>query len=317
MKIPLLVIVGPTAVGKTRLAIKLAHRLGGEIISADSRQVYRYMDIGTAKPTLAEREGVPHHLMDIIYPDEEFSAAAYQRLAQRAIGEVWQRKRMPILAGGTGFYVNAVIDNYNFSSTAINWDFRLRLRRLGEERGGGYLLAKLDQVDPVTAQRLHPNDLRRIIRALEVYKFTGRPLSQWEEEQEKESPYELCLIGLNMKRPLLYERINRRVEEMVAEGLVEEVRGLLAKGYSPALNSMQGLGYKEIIPYLEGKISLEEAIEVLQRDTRRCAKRQLTWFRRDGRISWFFLPGDKEGEPMENITRFVKGKLHQRSNMLK
>ena len=178
-------------------------------------------------------------------------------------------------------------------------------------------MAKLDQVDPVTAQRLHPNDLRRIIRALEVYKFTGRPLSQWEEEQEKESPYELCLIGLNMKRPLLYERINRRVEEMVAEGLVEEVRGLLAKGYSPALNSMQGLGYKEIIPYLEGKISLEEAIEVLQRDTRRFAKRQLTWFRRDGRISWFFLPGDKEGEPMENITRFVKGKLHQRSNMLK
>ena len=163
MKIPLLVIVGPTAVGKTEMAIELAHRLRGEIISADSRQVYRYMDIGTAKPTLAEREGVPHHLLDIIYPDEEFSVADYQRLAQRAIKEIWEGKRLPILAGGTGFYVNAVIDNYNFSSTAVNWEFRRRMRRLGEERGGGYLIDKLNLVDPITAQRLHPNDLRRII----------------------------------------------------------------------------------------------------------------------------------------------------------
>ena len=316
MKIPLLVIVGPTAVGKTEMAIELAHRLRGEIISADSRQVYRYMDIGTAKPTLAEREGVPHHLLDIIYPDEEFSVADYQRLAQRAIKEIWEGKRLPILAGGTGFYVNAVIDNYNFSSTAVNWEFRRRMRRLGEERGGGYLIDKLNLVDPITAQRLHPNDLRRIIRALEVYEFTGCPLSQWESEQEKESPYYLCLIGLNMERVLLYEKINRRVEEMVAKGLVDEVRDLLQKGYSPTLNSMQGLGYKEIIPYIKGEASLPEAVAILQRDTRRFAKRQLTWFRRDKRISWFSVAKDKKKELLEDITGFAKGKLDQVANMV-
>lgn len=314
MKTPLLVIVGPTAVGKTKMAIKLAHRLGGEIISADSRQVYRHMDIGTAKPTLVEREGVPHHLLDIIDPDEEFSVAQYQRLAQGSIKEVWERGKLPILTGGTGFYVNAVIDNYNFSSTAMNREFRRRLRRLGEEKGGGYLWDKLSLVDPVSARRLHPNDLRRIIRALEVYEFTGCPLSQWEREQGKESPYHLCLIGLILERPLLYKRINRRVEEMVEKGLVDEVRGLLEKGYSPTLNSMKGLGYKEIIPYIKGEASLAETMAILQRDTRRFAKRQLTWFRRDKRISWFSMDKDKEKETGEDIAIFVKGKLNQAAN---
>ncbi|HHW55329.1 MAG: tRNA (adenosine(37)-N6)-dimethylallyltransferase MiaA [bacterium] len=316
MKIPLLVIVGPTAVGKTKTAIQVAHRLQGEVVSADSRQVYRYMDIGTAKPDWEEREGIPHHLIDIVNPDEEFSVADYQRLAQRVIRDIWERNKLPILAGGTGFYINAVIDNYNFSSTAVNREFRQRMRKLGEKYGGAYLLEKLRGVDPVAAERLHPNDLRRIIRALEVYEYTGRPISQWEREQDKESPYLLYIAGLTMDRTSLYSLINERVERMIARGLVDEVRDLLARGYSPDLNSMQGLGYKEIIPYLEGKVSLEEAVEILQRNTRRFAKRQLTWFRRDRRINWYHIsmpPGEKL---MEDIASTAAGKLGLAANKL-
>jgi len=316
VKIPLLVIVGPTAVGKTKMAIQLAHRLQGEVVSADSRQVYRYMDIGTAKPTWEEREGIPHHLIDIIDPDEEFSVADYQRLAQRVIRDIWARNKLPILAGGTGFYISAVIDNYNFSSHAVNREYRRQMQRLGEKYGGAYLLEKLRPVDPVAAERLHPNDLRRIIRALEVYEFTGRPLSQWEREQDKESPYLLSIVGLTMDRAALYAVINRRVEEMIARGLVEEVRALLARGYSPDLNSMQGLGYKEIIPYLEGKIELEEAVEILQRNTRRFAKRQMTWFRRDPRINWYNVTETPWEKLMEDIASTVAGKLGLAANKL-
>jgi tRNA dimethylallyltransferase len=316
VKIPLLVIVGPTAVGKTKTAIQVAHRLQGEVVSADSRQVYRYMNIGTAKPDWNEREGVPHHLIDIVDPDEEFSVADYQRLAQGVIKEIWKRNKLPILAGGTGFYINAVIDNYNFSSTAVNWEFRQRMQQLGEKYGGGYLLEKLRLADPVTAERLHPHDLRRIIRALEVYEFTGRPLSQWEREQDQDSPYLLHMVGLTMERASLYAVINERVEEMIARGLIDEVRALLARGYSPDLNSMQGLGYKEIIPYLEGKVSLKEAVEILQRNTRRFAKRQLTWFRRDRRINWYAISTIPGENLMEDITNVAAGKLGLAANRL-
>jgi len=316
VKIPLLVIVGPTAVGKTKTAIQVAHRLQGEVVSADSRQVYRYMNIGTAKPDWNEREGVPHHLIDIVDPDEEFSVADYQRLAQGVIKEIWKRNKLPILAGGTGFYINAVIDNYNFSSTAVNWEFRQRMQQLGEKYGGGYLLEKLRLADPVTAERLHPHDLRRIIRALEVYEFTGCPLSQWEREQDQDSPYLLHMVGLTMERASLYAVINERVEEMIARGLIDEVRVLLARGYSPDLNSMQGLGYKEIIPYLEGKVSLKEAVEILQRNTRRFAKRQLTWFRRDRRINWYAISTIPGENLMEDITNVAAGKLGLAANRL-
>jgi tRNA dimethylallyltransferase len=316
VKIPLLVIVGPTAVGKTKTAIQVAHRLQGEVVSADSRQVYRYMNIGTAKPDWNEREGVPHHLIDIVDPDEEFSVADYQRLAQGVIKEIWKRNKLPILAGGTGFYINAVIDNYNFSSTAVNWEFRQRMQQLGEKYGGGYLLEKLRLADPVTAERLHPHDLRRIIRALEVYEFTGCPLSQWEREQDQDSPYLLHMVGLTMERASLYAVINERVEEMIARGLIDEVRVLLARGYSPDLNSMQGLGYKEIIPYLEGKVRLEEALEILQRNTRRFAKRQLTWFRRDRRINWYAISTMPGENLMEDITNVAAGKLGLAANRL-
>jgi tRNA dimethylallyltransferase len=316
VKIPLLVIVGPTAVGKTKTAIQVAHRLQGEVVSADSRQVYRYMNIGTAKPDWNEREGVPHHLIDIVDPDEEFSVADYQRLAQGVIKEIWKRNKLPILAGGTGFYINAVIDNYNFSSTAVNWEFRQRMQQLGEKYGGGYLLEKLRLADPVTAERLHPHDLRRIIRALEVYEFTGCPLSQWEREQDQDSPYLLHMVGLTMERASLYAVINERVEEMIARGLIDEVRALLARGYSPDLNSMQGLGYKEIIPYLEGKVRLEEALEILQRNTRRFAKRQLTWFRRDRRINWYAISTMPGENLMEDITNVAAGKLGLAANRL-
>ena len=235
MKIPLLVIVGPTAVGKTKTAIQVAHRLQGEVVSADSRQVYRYMNIGTAKPDWNEREGVPHHLIDIVDPDEEFSVADYQRLAQGVIKEIWKRNKLPILAGGTGFYINAVIDNYNFSSTAVNWEFRQRMQQLGEKYGGGYLLEKLRLADPVTAERLHPHDLRRIIRALEVYEFTGCPLSQWEREQDQDSPYLLHMGDLPWKG-LPYAVINERVEEMIARDPSMKY-GSVSQGYSPDLNS--------------------------------------------------------------------------------
>lgn len=316
MKVPLLVIVGPTAVGKTRTAIEVALRLNGEVISADSRQVYRYMDIGTAKPTISERKGVPHHLLDIVDPDEEFSVADFQRLARQTILQVWKRGKLPILIGGTGLYVKAVVDNYNFSSMAGDWEFRRRLRRLAEAVGGEVLLEKLRQVDPVTAERLHPNDWRRIIRALEVYHFTGRALSTWEREQPRESPYNLCIVGLMMERAALYKTINRRVEKMIADGLIEEVRYLLRRGYSPDLNAMQGLGYKELILYIRGEMNLEEAVALLKRNTRRFAKRQLTWFRRDRRISWFYVDKYDEEELVGEITKFAAGKLGLTANRL-
>jgi len=286
-KIPLVVIVGPTAAGKTDLAIQAAKRLHGEIVSADSMQIYRYMDIGTAKPTMEERRGIPHHMIDIVDPDEEFNAALFQRGAKEAIRRIAERGRLAILAGGTGLYVNSILYPMNFTDAVEDPEYRSYLNGLLTLHGRGHLHDLLNQVDPDTAARLHPNDTRRVIRALEVYHVTGKTMMEYRQDfRDMEPLYEWMLYGLTMDRQKLYERINGRVDRMIEAGLIEEVKGLLDMGYSGDLVSMQGLGYKEIIRYLEGRIFREEAIEILKRDTRRFAKRQITWFRRETRIQW-------------------------------
>lgn len=283
----LLVIVGPTAVGKTEIAIKVAQRLDGEIISADSMQIYRGMNIGTAKPTLEEQAGILHHMIDIVDPGEPFSVADYQKMAREKIKEVADRGRLPILAGGTGLYVRAVIDPYNFIPANTDWDLRSRLRQQAREVGLEALYNRLSEVDPVAAERIHPNDERRIIRALEVYQTTGQPLSFWEQQPDEQRPiYDLIMIGLHRPRPELYDRINRRVDLMLEHGLLEEAQNLLAQGLDEKFIANQAIGYKEFFAYLRGEESLAEATEKLKQGTRRYAKRQLTWFRADRRIHW-------------------------------
>lgn len=285
VKTRVLAIVGPTAVGKTALTLSLADSLGGEIISADSMQVYKGMDIGTAKPTSAERARVPHHLLDVREPGEAFSAADYQHLARAAVADISGRGRLPIFSGGTGMYIRAAIDDYNFVTISNDWGIRDALRRQAKEAGLSALYARLLEVDPRVAGRIHVNDERRIIRALEVFQTTGRPLSFWESQKDaRQAVYDAVLIGLERPRAELYARIEERVEAMIAQGLIDEVRTLLERGLSFVAH--QALGYKEIIPYLLGRCSLEEAKETLKRETRRYAKRQLTWFRADARIRW-------------------------------
>lgn len=284
---PLVVIVGPTAVGKTAVSIQLAKKVTGEIISGDSMQVYRFMNIGTAKPTEQEKEGIPHYMIDLLDPDEEFSVALFQKKVTGYINDILNRGKMPVLVGGTGLYVRSVIDHYDFSPVGYDSDLRHELSQQAEINGNLFLHKKLQEVDPETAKRLHPNDIRRIIRALEVYKQTGRPISAFQYRDSDLPPkYRLSYFGLTMDRVSLYRRIEQRVDQMVAEGLIEEVRTLLNRGYAPQLTSMQGLGYKEIAGFLQGQYSLDEALELLKRNTRRFAKRQLTWFRRDSRIKW-------------------------------
>lgn len=284
----LLAIVGPTAVGKTEIAIEVAQKLNSvEIISADSLQVYRYMNIGTAKPTLEQRQSVRHHLIDIIDPDEEFSVADYQRMALKTIENIHSSGKVPILVGGTGLYVKAVTDEYAFSMQGKNFATRKKLKEKAERQGVTLLYDELKKIDPESASKIHPNDLRRIIRALEVYYSTGETISdQLKKTNERSSSFNLLIIGLFMKRDELYERINHRVDLMLKEGFLEEVEDLLARNYSATLKSMQGLGYKHLASFLRKEISFEEAKRTLKRDTRRFAKRQLTWFKGDHRIRW-------------------------------
>lgn len=282
----LLVLVGPTAVGKTGLSLELARSLRCEIISGDSMQVYRGMDIGTAKATPEERALVPHHMIDIRDPDEPFSSAEFQSEVKRCIREIQGRGKLPFIVGGTGLYIESVCYGYEFSEGGADEEYRRELKEFAEQFGSEALHRRLGSVDPESAARLHPNDRRRVIRALEIARVSGRPMSEHLHGQKKESPYELCIIGLTMERELLYKRIDERVDQMMAKGLAAEVQGLLRKGYSPDLVSMQGLGYKELIPYLRSECSLEEAVRLLKRNTRRFAKRQLSWFRHMKEIHW-------------------------------
>ncbi|MBS3938894.1 MAG: tRNA (adenosine(37)-N6)-dimethylallyltransferase MiaA [Peptococcaceae bacterium] len=285
MKPRVLAIVGPTAVGKSELTLHLAARLDGEIISADSMQVYRGMDIGTAKPSPAERCLRPHHLIDVVEPGATFSAADYQLLARAAVRDILGRGKLPIFSGGTGLYLRAAIDDYNFTATESNDLVRNKLHQEVREAGLAALYTRLRHVDAKVAMRLDPNDQRRILRALEVFETTGRPLSAWESEKDiRSSIYDVILIGLIRPRDELYSRIDERVEQMITSGLLEETRRLYEGGLSFVAG--QALGYKELQAHLEGQSTLEEAKERLKRQTRRFAKRQLTWFRADPRIQW-------------------------------
>jgi len=282
----LLVLVGPTAVGKTALSLQLARIVNAEIISGDSMQVYRGMDIGTAKASPEEQAIVPHHLIDIRNPDEPYSVSDFQYECEQAIRSIAARGKLPFIVGGTGLYIQSVVYGYRFSEAGQDEAYRLKLHAYAEQHGTAALHERLREVDPESAGRLHVNDLRRIVRALEVYHLTGRTMSEYLAEQPEESPYRTCLIGLTMRRDLLYQRIEERVDLMIEQGLVEEVERLLSQGYGPGLISMQGLGYKEIVGYLQGEYSLEQAIELLKRNTRRFAKRQLSWFRHMKGIEW-------------------------------
>lgn len=290
MKKPLIVIAGPTASGKTDTAISLSKKIGGEIISADSMQVYKYMNIGTAKPTKEEMQNIPHYLIDELYPNEEFNVMIFQKKAKEYMKEIYKKNKIPIIAGGTGFYINALINNIDFISTVSDESYRIQLYDFAKIHGANALHKKLQEIDSVSADTIHENNIKRVARAIEFYHLTGRKFSEYnEEEKKKQSPYNVAFIILNMEREKLYERINLRVNKMIEQGLVEEVKNLLEKGYSPNLVSMQGLGYKEIVPYIEGKTTLEQAVEQLKQSTRHFAKRQLTWFRRQTDGLWLDL----------------------------
>ncbi len=322
-KPPLVVLTGPTAVGKTELSIRLAKSIGGEIISADSMQVYRGMDIGTAKITEEEKQGVPHFLLDELEPWEEFHVVLFQQKAKQYIKEIYSRGHIPVIVGGTGFYIQSVLYDIDFTKedgaetdrkekAARRGTSALRrvLEELAQAKGAVWLHQELERVDPVSARQIHPNNVKRVIRALEYYQQTGEPISVHNaREREKESPYAFCYFVLNQERAVLYERINRRIDQMIEDGLLEEVAGLREAGCDRSLVSMQGLGYKEILAYLEGECSLEEAVYRLKRDTRHFAKRQLTWFGREREVLWI----QKEAFPdTEAILEFMIKQIEER-----
>jgi tRNA dimethylallyltransferase len=301
-RIPIVAIVGPTAVGKTAAAVELAKRVGGEVVCADSRTVYRGMDIGTAKPTPAQRARVPHHLLDVADPQEVFTVQRFQALAREAIAGIRRRGRVPLLVGGSGLYVRAVLDGLRIPPVPPDWALRRRLEE-EEHRDPGVLHRRLREVDPVAAFRIHPTNVRRLIRALEIWHHTGTPPSLLQTREPSE--VDALRIGLQMDRRALYARIDRRVLEQVESGLVEEVARLVAAGVSPDAPAMQGLGYKEIVAFLRGEVTLEEAVWTLQRNTRRYARRQLIWFRADPAIHWIDVTGLGPVEVAERIASLL------------
>ncbi|MGG1942211.1 tRNA (adenosine(37)-N6)-dimethylallyltransferase MiaA [Paenibacillus polymyxa] len=282
----LLVLVGPTAVGKTKLSIEMARQFDAEIISGDSMQVYRHMDIGTAKISEQEMKGIKHHLIDIHEPEYPYSVAQFQEDCRRLIPDIQSRGKLPFIVGGTGLYVESVCYEYQFSEVGADETFRQEQLDYADQYGADALHARLQAVDPESALRLHPNDRRRVVRALEIYHVSGTTLSSQLASQKKESPYQLCIVGLTMDRQMLYKRIEDRIDGMLDQGLVAEVTSLMERGVRSDAISMQGLGYKEISSYLRGEVSLEEAVTWLKRDTRHFAKRQLSWFRHMKDIQW-------------------------------
>lgn len=291
MERPLIILTGPTAVGKTSASINLAKAVNGEIISADSMQVYRHMDIGSAKIRAEEMEGIRHHLIDILEPDEEFHVVRFQQLAKQAMEEIYGRGRIPILVGGTGFYIQAVLYDIDFTENDGDPAYRKALETLAQEQGAETLHARLKEVDPKSAEEIHAHNVKRVIRALEYFHLTGQPISAHNEEQrQKESPYCFAYFVLNDDRANLYRRIDKRVDQMMDEGLLEEVQLLKDMGYHKKMVSMQGLGYKEMLDHLDGICPLEEAVRILKRDTRHFAKRQLTWFKRERDVIWLNKP---------------------------
>lgn len=313
----LIVLIGPTAVGKTKLSIRLAKRFNGEIISGDSMQIYRTMDIGTAKITPEEMEGVPHHLIDIKNPEESFSAAEFQQLVRGKITEIASRGKTPMIVGGTGLYIQSVIYDYQFSEAPSDEAFRTMLEKRAAEEGNEALFQELVALDPDSAEKMHPNNIRRVIRALEIYHCTGKKMSEYQEEQTPDLLYDTALIGLTMERELLYERINKRVDIMMQQGLVEEVEDLFSKGLE-GCPSIQAIGYKELFAYFQHKVSLEDAVEALKQNSRRYAKRQFTWFRNKMDVEWFdmsdSLSDAAQQKKFAEISSYIEGKLQIKSN---
>ena len=309
MKRPLIILTGPTAVGKTKASIGLAKALNGEIISADSMQVYKYMDIGSAKIRPDEMDGVKHYLVDALEPDEEFHVVRFKQMAMEALNEIYAKGKVPIVVGGTGFYIQALLYDIDFTENDEDTTYRQELEVLASTKGPEYLHNMLQEVDPESAQIIHANNTKRVIRALEFYKQTGTKISEHnKQESAKESPYDFCYFVLTDDRDYLYERINLRIDQMLEEGLVDEVQQLKDKGYTRDMVSMQGLGYKEILDYLNGKCTLDEAIYILKRDTRHFAKRQLTWFRRERDVIWIDKQKFEHNEEkiLEEMLKFIK-----------
>ncbi|MBT2730298.1 tRNA (adenosine(37)-N6)-dimethylallyltransferase MiaA [Bacillus sp. ISL-75] len=310
----LLVIIGPTAVGKTKLSIEMAKRYNGEIISGDSMQIYRGMDIGTAKIKKDEMEGIPHYLIDIKEPFENFSVAEFQLLVRAKIGEIAKKGKLPIIVGGTGLYIQSVIYDYQFSDVSGDESYRLKLEERAKKIGNEALYKELLEVDPGSASQIHPNNVRRVIRALEIFHLTGKTMQEFQSTQQPDLLYNTAIVGLSMERVKLYERINYRVDLMIEEGLIEEVKGLYQRGLRDC-QSIQAIGYKEMYAYLEGKVPLEEAIENLKQNSRRYAKRQLTWFRNKMDVSWFDMTNVEDtSKKITEISRCVEGKLKVKSN---
>lgn len=310
-KRPLIVLTGPTAVGKTALSIKLAKKIGGEIISADSMQVYKYMDIGSAKITVEQMQGVPHHLIDVLNPEDEFNVYTFQTMAKESLKEIYERGHIPIVAGGTGFYIQALLYDINFEPEEENAEIRKTLEKLQKEKGSHYLYELLKEKDPDSALEIHENNVKRVIRALEFYELNGIPISLHNKEQrKKETAYCSCYFVLNDDRRKLYERIDKRVDEMLDHGLLQEVRKLKDMGYCRDMVSMQGLGYKEMLSYLDGELSFEDAVYLIKRDSRHFAKRQLTWFRREKDVIWI----DKQAFSYddEKILEFIIATMKQK-----
>ena len=298
-----IVICGPTGIGKTSVGIELAEKFGGEIVSADSMQIYRYMDIGTAKPTVEEKKCIPHHMIDIVDPDEDYDAVQFSKQARAIIAELDSRDRLPFVVGGTGFYIKALLHGI-FQSKPVDPQIRNRLKQEAEENGSGFLFERLKKIDPAAASRIHPNDSYRIIRALETIESSGKTISEHHQNHGfADDPFTALKIGLQLDRQNLYARIDKRVDLMIEAGIVEEVTKLLEMGYAADLKSMQSIGYRHVVEFLEEKLSWDECVRTLKRDTRRFAKRQFTWFGADRKNYWY------EPDQLNEIVRSVEGFL--------
>ncbi|MFR7989112.1 MAG: tRNA (adenosine(37)-N6)-dimethylallyltransferase MiaA [Anaerovoracaceae bacterium] len=299
-------VCGPTAVGKTKFAIEIARFLGGEIVSCDSMQLYKYMDIGSAKPTADERAMVRHYLVDEIDPREPFSAAKYQKLARAAIDEIFNKEKVPVITGGTGLYLNAILYDMDFSAPPKNPDYRSRLYDEAEKQGPQAVYERLQKADPQAAERIHPNNVKKVVRALEAAE-SGTKVGDFSHDLKPVKDYEAVLIGLTRERSLLYQRINERVDQLIEAGLLSEVKHLLEMGLTESDISMKGIGYKEIIGYYHGEYSLDEAVRLVKKNTRRYAKRQLTWFRRYETMKWFCISDyDSDEQCLEDIFLWLK-----------
>ncbi|MGO1368759.1 MAG: tRNA (adenosine(37)-N6)-dimethylallyltransferase MiaA [Senegalia sp. (in: firmicutes)] len=311
MKKDLIIIVGPTASGKTSISIDLAKKINAEIISADSMQIYKYMDIGTAKVSKQEMNDINHHMIDEKYPNEEYSVSDFKNNAYKYIDDIYLRNKLPLVVGGTGLYINSLVYDLDFKKAISNNELRDKYYDLAKQHGNKYIHDLLKEVDYKSYIRIHENDTKRIVRALEIFYETGKAMSDsYDDFRKPNTDFNLIIFGITMNRDKLYERINKRVDIMLEDGLVEEVKSLLDMGYDKSLISMQGLGYKEIIGYLEGKYSLKEAIELLKRDTRRFAKRQITWFKKDERINWLNkVDFESENDIIETMVSVINKNL--------